>query len=352
VSSHATPSSPSPRLAFSAGFLGKSAGGDAIPLVAPSHDELFRFVTRGVRHACAWLRSVVPAGIDDSIAWASLRPASEVLQDVTLREQRPDRVYYVEHAITSAPAWVLGEHKAFADPGVVDQVLRYAVVLRNLSPDEGHAPPIPVLAVLLHHGDEPFVLRGAGDWLGEFQPNLRLLVDDLAAQDEATILARELTPLVTMAFLCMRVLRGADGAFVLAAFERWADLLRAVDRDTGPPDGEAAIAAIAGYVLRTTQVGAADLHIAFERMLHRPEKTIMSTAEKLVNQGIARGIEQGMEQGIARGRIATLVRLLERRFGTLPPQVVVRLHEATPAELDRITDRVLEAPSLAAIFAD
>ena len=130
---------------------------------------------------------------------------------------------------------------------------------------------------------------------------------------------------------------------MLAAVDRWADLLRAVDRDPGPPSGESAIQAVTGYVLRTSEVDARDLHMAIERILQRREWTIMSTAEKLVDQGI--------QKGISKGRVQTLLRLLDRRFGELPPTVHARLDAASPSDLDRWTDRVLDAPSLDDVFA-
>lgn len=61
----------------------------------------------------------------------------------------------------------------------------------------------------------------------------------------------------------------------------------------------------------------------------------MSTAEKLRTEGC----------------VAALRRLLERRFGPLPDQVLTRLQTAEIAELDRWLDRVLDADSVDAVFA-
>ncbi|MBL8748778.1 MAG: Rpn family recombination-promoting nuclease/putative transposase [Planctomycetes bacterium] len=318
--------------------------------MATPHDDLFRYLTGHVRHAAAWLRSVVPAAVGDTIDWSSLRPASEILQDERSRAHRLDRVHGAVHIGTRSPAWLLGEHKAFDDSGAYDQVLRYAALLRNLAPGEGHSPPIPVLAVVLHHGDEPFAGRTADEWLDEYQPRIRLVVDDLATQDEAAILARDLTALDKVCFLCMNTLPGACNDAALAALDRWAGLLRATDREDGPAFGEAAVQRITGYVLMTSEADAALLHAAVERILQRSEFTIMSTAEKLKNQGMAEGITQGITQGITRGRAEALLRLLTKRFGALPTPLAARLHEAPLADLDLWTDRILDARSLAEVF--
>jgi hypothetical protein len=53
-----------------------------------------------------------------------------------------------------------------------------------------------------------------------------------------------------------------------------------------------------------------------------------------------------MEKGQAR----TLARQLARRFGPLPAETLARLDQATPAQLDLWTDRVLDAPTLQAVL--
>ena len=70
----------------------------------------------------------------------------------------------------------------------------------------------------------------------------------------------------------------------------------------------------------------------------------MSTAEKLEQQGIAKGK--------AEGRAEVLLKLLTLKFGPLPDGVAQRLQAASVDELDRWTERVLSAKSLAEVFAD
>jgi hypothetical protein len=329
-------------------------------LVATPHDDLFRFTFRHVRHAAAWLRSFVPASIRDAIDWSGLLPAPESVQDETLHARMADLVFHAEFTATRAPLWLLVEHKSHHDAAVDDQLLRYAVRLRDLGPRRDDEPPIAVLTILLHHGDAPFASARGNALLAEFRPRVPFLVFDLASQDEATIRAHDSTPLGTTCLLCLRFLRGFTASEAMAAFERWADLLRAVDRDGGQPSGPTAVSALGWYVLRTTEVGSHDLHTAFERILQRPEETIMSTAEKLRNEGIAKGKAEGLSEGLAKGKLEgklegkaeTLLRQLTRRFGAPPAPLLTRVHAASLADLDLWTDRILDAKTLADVFAD
>jgi hypothetical protein len=54
----------------------------------------------------------------------------------------------------------------------------------------------------------------------------------------------------------------------------------------------------------------------------------------------------------AEGQVRTLLRLLTRRFGKLDAALVHRLESASSEELDLITDRVITAPTLAAVFSE
>jgi len=61
---------------------------------------------------------------------------------------------------------------------------------------------------------------------------------------------------------------------------------------------------------------------------------------------------EGRLEGAREQQIATLLRLLSRRFGTLPHSIEPRLRRATEAQLDAWLDRVIDAPSLEAVLLD
>ena len=154
-----------------------------------------------------------------------------------------------------------------------------------------------------------------------------------------------------------------DGDEALRAFDRWGDLLRAVDRDAGPPIGRDAMAKIASYALAVVEVSPHDLRAAFERLLQRPEETIMSTLERTYQKGLADGkaenrstlestYRKGRAEGHAEGRAETILRQLQKRFGALPVGTAERVRAGSAADVERWTDRVLDARSLADVFAD
>lgn len=217
------------------------------------------------------------------------------------------------------------------------------------------APPALVVPVLLCHGKAAWPdtvpayphLEGldpaAAAMLAALQPRVRFLVDDLMLCTEAELRRPGLTALAQLTLLCLRFLRWFTVDEALAAIDRWADLLRGADRDDGPPPGRDAVAEVGWYFLAVTEIPPEDLHATFQSNLQRPEETIMSTAEKLIREGRAKGR--------AEGRAETILRVLVKRFGPLPADIGERVQSATLPELDRWTDRMVDARTLADVFA-
>src|SRR5512134_3448276 len=98
-------------------------------------------------------------------------------------------------------------HKAQRDAAVEAQLLRYVVHLRDRAPFDGATTPVPVVPVLLHHGETPFAPGPAGDDpITALRPRLQFFVDDLRAATEPELCERPMTPLGTLALLCLRSL--------------------------------------------------------------------------------------------------------------------------------------------------
>ena len=63
-------------------------------------------------------------------------------------------------------------------------------------------------------------------------------------------------------------------------------------------------------------------------------------------------IQEGRQEGQQAGEATFLLRLLQRRFGTLPEGVVRKVRAADPSVLEMWGDRVLDAQTLEEVLAD
>lgn len=312
------------------------------------HDELFTAVLRHPVHAASWVRGLLPPDVVDAIDWPTLQPAPERLRRSVLAPGQVDALFAAPAAnevdSVHTGLWLLCEHKSYEDPGLPLQLLRYATLLTALALDGSALRPglsTPVLCVVLHHGDRPFSRTAPRHPLDVLGPSLLPIVDDLTATTEAELSARPgLTPQLRLLLLALRTLRHCDPDGAIAALHRWAQVWRDVDRSELPIHGDDAVQLFGWYLLHVTEVDPDQLRATLEALLQRPETPIMSTATRL------------RAQGRVEGRVAALLRLLQKRFGPLPTEVEPRLAAATSEQIDRYLDRVLDAASLAEVLAD
>jgi hypothetical protein len=114
-------------------------------------------------------------------------------------------------------------------------------------------------------------------------------------------------------------------------FQRW-------DQETGVEY----IRTILYYLTRATERVSRD---ALEQVLltqGAPVEQVMTTiAQEYIQQGVKRGLAQGLAQGLER----TIIRILQRRFGSLPPELPNRLAELPAIVLEELLDEALMATS-------
>lgn len=80
------------------------------------------------------------------------------------------------------------------------------------------------------------------------------------------------------------------------------------------------------------------------------EEWVREGERRGLQTGLQKGLQKGLEQGIPQGEALLLRRQLTRRFGVLPAWAETRLAAAGQGELEIWAVRVLDEPSLEAVF--
>ena len=73
--------------------------------------------------------------------------------------------------------------------------------------------------------------------------------------------------------------------------------------------------------------------------------------EQWKEEGLEEGRREGREKGRMEGRADTLEKLLRLKFGDLPDAIAQRLRQASDAELDLWSERILFVNSIEEVFA-
>lgn len=164
------------------------------------------------------------------------------------------------------------------------------------------------------------------------------LLDDLTRVDVAALRARPLTSAARVMLVLLT--QAPKHPNVTTVLEQYSDdLLDVLER----PDGDRLFGAYLTYSYYVSETPDQDLSQFAARFGPRAEEAYMTTAEQLRAQGRAEGEARGRAEGEARGRVEVLVRLLTRRYGTLPEAVVARVRGASLGQLEVWTDRAMDA---------
>lgn len=316
-----------------------------------NHDQLFLYVLGFPALAAAWLQSVLPAALVERIDWDTFAPAKERISGVRMRAHVADFVYSARRRDTGDLVWFVIEHKSYPDPGWHPQTLRYVVHLRRLVQKARGALPV-VIATLVYHGTEPLP---APDWqeqgpFADFAPRLPVCLVDYASRPpdpgDAAV-----PPLLRLAFLFAHATQRLPAPELLAAIDRWGALLRGIEASEGPPIPADALENLAWYLVEASDLTEEQVLMAFAKHLRQPEAVKMTTGQRIRLESRAQGREEGKAEGRTEGAADTLLRLLRQRFGELPPDLRDRVLAARLPDLEAWTDRLLDAASLADVFA-
>lgn len=324
------------------------------------HDALFRFTFGQTENAAGLLQSCLPHDIATRIDWASLALTNASHVDASAAWRHSDLVFTARIDGRDAFVFVLMEHQSSADPLMPMRMLGYVVrvweaYLRD-RPDVQQLPA--VLPVVVYHGatswNAPTRLldlidldAGGKAAFASYLPDLRFVLDDLAAQGEEQIRRR---PLPVGAMLTALSLLGFPRREALGILQRLAQLFAALPRTH---QGTETLAAVVCYFLEVAdpEPDPEQIRRFFEANVSKTAAEVaMSAAGRLREQGREQGRQQGLAEGEARGRAAMLLNQLTLKFGEPSAATRERVSKATVDELDAFAARVLGAQSLRDVF--
>ena len=334
------------------------------------NDSLFRAVFARIDNVRGWLQELLQhQHICGQIDWTSFDKNGGKAVDGKLGQHEADLSFTSKLLRAVRLLLAVVECASGRRRRIAAQTIRYSMVLLEKFTDEHGLVHRPVvLPIVLHTGRkplaEPMSLESADvpSRIGRDNGGLAfgIVLDDLAAQTEAHILARQLPVAVKLAFLFAQGIDRRTPAEVEGALLRWQDLLREL---SSPPGHVEELEIFQSYVLKTTEMPVEHCMRVLANILDPQGVQIMqTTADKLRAEGRAEGLAKGESIGIAKGesigmsigatagRRALIEELLRRRFGKIPKRFQHRLNQAVIPELDAIGIRLLDAKTIEAVF--
>ena len=270
-------------------------------------------------------------------------PASYVADD--LRQRSDDVVWRVKAGEEWLYLYILIEFQSHVDPFMAVRMLVYVGLLyqdliRRREVKPGHPLP-PVLPIVLYNGGKTWtaptelaaLLPQVPGRVADYLPQLRyLLIDENRYGEE------ELAAMHNLVAAIIRFEHPANDQALLALIDLLNDWL------AGRPELKRTFALwIRALLLRRSKN---TLVLPKVRDLTELKMTL---AEKF-DQWAEDYKREGRQEGRLEGETLVLQRLLARRFGPLPTEVIARISGASVEEVDIWVDRVLDARSLDEVF--
>jgi predicted transposase/invertase (TIGR01784 family) len=304
------------------------------------HDAFFRQSLGDPALADAFLREHLPPEVASLLGpeTPELRPGTFV--DEELRQHQSDLLFRVHlKGNRDAFAYILVEHKSTPDPGARLQLLRYIVrILVQWYEREQRLPLPAVLPLLAHQGPKHWELSCEFvDLFGPVQEDLRpyllsfrhALVDLARMDDEALSGEARLR------------------AFLKALkYGRRRDLPDRLDivLAEAPMLSETDLLAIVTYFDK----GPISVH---HKLMHEVlQRLVPERKEQIMGWFSQPYYEQGLAEGRAEGEAKILLRLLQRRFGTVPDSLRRRIVAADVGSIEAWAERAIDAPDLESVF--
>jgi len=328
--------------------------------VASHHDHLFQLVFADPKHAVPLLRSALPASIHQKINWSTLTRIRATQRGRRGKKTICDVVFSARtRSGRKLLLYVILEHKArssrFDAFQLLDQIVGVLRTHRREHPKDKFLPL--VIPVIVHADHRPwqsprdvrelFDLENIPAELHPYLPSCRYFLDDLHQQQPEQLRQRTMTiyGLCTLGMLRYLPAAGRNPKHFDALMATWAKHLEEAGKVAQTTGERGILDSLVDYIMATTQLPVATVNTVIQQRLHNPtmKNRVLSTAQRIRKQGKA--------EGKAEGKASVLLRLILRRFGKPDPDIEARIEAASPSQLDRWADRILDAKSLDELFA-
>ena len=305
--------------------------------------------------AAAELRAVLPPKMVEQVDWSTLRREVGSVVDAELKERQSDLLFSARlRSGEPLLLYILLEHQSSVDKWMAFRMLLYVMRLlerwRQQHPESEKLPVI--LPVVMYHGPE-------GQWTAarrmedlfqlpsealeiwrEQVPRFEYLLDNLTAEREEALRAREASPLVVLTWLLLRSGRSRQLAMLL---EGWSPVLAEV---LVSPEGPEYLRSAVHYLHKVGPEGALEaLWRVLDSVAREQKAEEVMTSFKLEFLEEAR--IKGLLEGQAVGRAESVLRVLVSRGIPVDEKTHQRILACRDlAILDRWLERASRATSL------
>ena len=331
-------------------------------MTAQPHDKLFKEVFGEKRYAISHFRSFLPAGLVAALDLDNAERCQGSFVDEELRGHHVDLLYKIpwrddetdSKADSARPAmlcYLLFEHQSSEDAALPLRMLSYSLrIWKNWLKDNTITAGLPVIVPLvLYHDHQNWRARvgfqdyftvpnGLEDLLRPHIPQYQMLLTDLSRYSDEELRQGTLNALTLILFKHIH----GDPAALLEHINNHFDLVEKVYSESGLNS----VMILLEYLLKTSDIPEIEIVRLSRRLGSKVEEEIMTTAERLRDEGW----KKGRQEGRLSGKQQILMNQLRLKFGEQADALTNAVEDMDETELDNAAVRILTAESIDELF--
>ncbi|OLS01549.1 Rpn family recombination-promoting nuclease/putative transposase [Tissierella creatinophila] len=324
------------------------------------HDKMFKETFSNIEVTKDFINNYLPKSIVDIIDIETLEHQKDSFIDNNLNETFSDMLFGVNINNNKGYIYFLFEHKSYTSKNIAFQLLKYMIQIWELKIKNLQTNKLPIIIPLvIYHGKEKWDIRKTlGEMIEgyellpkdvkEFVPNYKYILYDISRYRDEDIRGMAQLRIVLTIFrdIFIKDKEGLKETINIAA-----KYLRELeDKQTGIEYFETFLKYVFYSGKSFDEEDLKDIIENVEKAYPEGSGLIVTTAERLIKEGMEKGIEEGMEKGMEKGekegKVVIAIKLLTKKFGILPSETKDRIKNLDIETLDVLIDGIFEYNSL------
>lgn len=266
------------------------------------HDRLIRETFQDKKEAAIFFKNTLSSEVVKLLDLEKLELSESSFISEELKQEQTDLLFQIPlKSGNKTNVYLLFEHKSYLDNSIYIQLLGYLTEIYRNQHRNGE-PISVVIPFVFYHGEkewklgnrllDQFVLTNQEvDILKDFIPNFKIDLFDLK-EIELKDKLESITFQVTLGVV--QKIREGDLEFI-SHLPGLFSLLQAIEEESKKV---AILRKLLLYIYWARDLKPTELNVVLQRSkLEQYEELAMTTAERLISEGMQRGIEQGIEKG-------------------------------------------------------
>lgn len=320
------------------------------------HDKFFKETFGKVEVAKDFLNNYLPGSIMKIVDMSTLEPQKDSFINKELQEVFSDMLFRVDIDKREGYIYFLFEHKSYISKNISFQLIKYMLEIWESKMNKERIEELPVIIPLvIYHGKNKWnISTNLGQMINGYKelpkdvkkyiPDYEYLLYDISGYTDEEIKGGVINKI---AMTTLRDIQTKDIEGVIESIYKMIEyLIELEDKQTGIEYFETLMKYVFNARVDLTKEAIIKVMDKIESTYPEGSDLVMTLAEKFREEGKKEGKEEGIEIGERKSLVKTTIKLLTKKFGSLPDETKEKISKLDADTLEIIIVEIFEYTSL------